>query len=202
MSIAGRLKSGILDENPTFIQVVGMCPVLAVTTSASNGIGMGLATTAVLTASNVVISLIRKIIPSQVRIPCFIVVIASFVTIVQFLMEGFLPELNDALGIFIPLIVVNCIILARAEAFACKNGPVPSFFDGIGMGLGFTAALIIVGCVREFLGAGALFGAEFMPEAFPRTVIMILPPGAFITLGFLMAGLNFLRKKFSKKGAE
>jgi electron transport complex protein RnfE len=204
MSIATRIKNGILDENPTFMQVVGMCPVLAVTTSASNGIGMGLATTAVLTASNVVISLIRKLIPDQVRIPCFVVVIASFVTIVQFLMEGFLPALNDALGIFIPLIVVNCIILARAEAFACKNGPVESFFDGIGMGLGFTAALIIIGCVREFLGAGALFGVTFMPDAFPRTVIMILPPGAFITLGFLMAGINHLKKKAGgkKKGAQ
>jgi electron transport complex protein RnfE len=202
MSVVTRLKNGIIDENPTFMQVVGMCPVLAVTTSASNGIGMGLATTAVLTASNVVISLIRKVIPDQVRIPCFVVVIASFVTIVQFLMEGFLPALNDALGIFIPLIVVNCIILARAEAFACKNGPVESFFDGIGMGLGFTAALIIVGCVREFLGAGALFSNEFMPEAFPRTVIMILPPGAFITLGFLMAAINHFRSKSGKKEAE
>ncbi len=201
MSIVNRLKSGIIDDNPTFMQVVGMCPVLAVTTSASNGIGMGLATTAVLTASNVVISLIRKLIPDQVRIPCFIVVIASFVTIVQFLLEGFLPALNDALGIFIPLIVVNCIILARAEAFACKNGVVESFFDGIGMGLGFTVALIILGCVREFLGAGALFGVEFMPEAFPRTVIMILPPGAFISLGFLMAGINHFRNK-KKKEAE
>jgi electron transport complex protein RnfE len=202
MSVIDRLKSGIIDENPTFMQVVGMCPVLAVTTSASNGIGMGLATTAVLTASNVVISLIRKIIPDQVRIPCFVVVIASFVTIVQFLMEGFLPALNDALGIFIPLIVVNCIILARAEAFAAKNGPVESFFDGIGMGLGFTVALIILGCVREFLGAGALFGSEFMPEAFPRTVIMILPPGAFISLGFLMAAINHFRSKSAKKEAE
>ncbi len=199
MGIAEKIKNGIIDDNPTFMQVVGMCPVLAVTTSASNGIGMGLATTAVLTASNVVISLIRKLIPDQVRIPCFIVVIASFVTIVQFLMEGFFPELNDALGIFIPLIVVNCIILARAEAFACKNGIIDSFFDGIGMGLGFTAALIIIGCIRELLGAGALFGAEFMPEAFPRTVIMILPPGAFITLGCLMAGINWLRKKYGKE---
>ncbi len=202
MGIVNRLKSGIIDENPTFMQVVGMCPVLAVTTSASNGIGMGLATTAVLTASNVVISLIRKLIPDQVRIPCFIVVIASFVTIVQFLLEGFLPALNDALGIFIPLIVVNCIILARAEAFACKNGPLESFFDGIGMGLGFTVALIILGCVREFLGAGALFGFEFMPEAFPRTVIMILPPGAFISLGLIMGVINHIRAKNKKKEAE
>lgn len=198
MSVLTRIKNGVIDENPTFIQVVGMCPVLAVTTSASNAIGMGLATTAVLTASNVVISLVRKLIPDQVRIPCYVVVIASFVTIVQFLLEGFMPALNSALGIFIPLIVVNCIILARAESFASKNGPVESFFDGIGMGLGFTVALLVIGCVREFLGAGSLFGYTVLFESFPRTVIMILPPGAFITLGFLMAGLNVLRRKGAK----
>lgn len=194
-TIIERVKNGIIDENPTFIQVVGMCPVLAVTTSASNAIGMGLSTTAVLVCSNVVISLVRKLIPDQVRIPCYVVVIASFVTIVQFLLEGFLPAFNNALGIFIPLIVVNCIILARAESFANKNGPVASFFDGIGMGLGFTAALLVVGCIRELLGAGALFGHTVLFESFPRTVVMILPPGAFLTLGFLMAGLNKLRRK-------
>lgn len=199
MNILARLKNGIIEENPTFIQVVGMCPVLAVTTSATNGIGMGLATTAVLTCSNVVISLIRKLIPDSVRIPCYVVVIASFVTIVQFLLEGFMPALNNALGIFIPLIVVNCIILARAEAFASKHGPLESCFDGIGMGLGFTAALLIVGCIREFLGAGALFGHTLLMESFPRTVIMILPPGAFLTLGFLMAGLKWVR---TRKGAK
>ncbi|MDR1665145.1 MAG: electron transport complex subunit E [Clostridiales bacterium] len=196
--ILERIRNGIIDENPTFIQVVGMCPVLAVTTTASNAIGMGLATTAVLTCSNVVISLIRKLIPDEVRIPCYVVVIASFVTVVQFLLEGFLPALNNALGIFIPLIVVNCIILARAEAYANKHGALESCFDGIGMGLGFTAALLIIGCVRELLGAGALFGQTVLPEAFPRTVVMILPPGAFLTLGFLMAGLGVLKNKISK----
>jgi electron transport complex protein RnfE len=192
------LRNGILDENPTFVQVIGMCPTLAVTTAAINGIGMGLATTAVLACSNVVISLIRKLVPDDVRIPAYVVVIASFVTIVEFILKGFLPELNNALGLFIPLIVVNCIILARAEAFASKNTPVDAFFDGVGMGLGFTCALTLIGIVRELLGNGSVFGLGIMPEAFPRTVIMILPPGAFLTLGLLMAGLNYLKAKRSK----
>ena len=200
MEILKHLRNGLLDENPTFIQVVGMCPVLAVTTNAVNGIGMGLATTAVLTCSNMAISCIRKVVPDQVRIPCYVVVIASFVTIIQFIMEGFFPELNAALGIFIPLIVVNCIILARAEAFANKNNIINSIFDGIGNGLGFTCALVIVGCIREILGAGSIFGYSLLFESFPRTVIMILPPGAFFTLGFLMAGLNVLRKKTEEGG--
>lgn len=194
MNILKIVKNGILDENPTFMQVIGMCPVLAVTTSVENGIGMGLATTAVLTCSNLVISLIRKIVPDNVRIPAFVVVIASFVTIVQFLLEGFLPDLNNALGIFIPLIVVNCIILARAEAYASKNNAVASIFDGIGMGLGFTCALIIISAIREFLGNGSVFGLTLLPEFFPRTLIMILPPGAFLTLGCLMALINHLRR--------
>ena len=170
-----------------------MCPVLAVTTSVSNGIGMGLATTAVLTCSNIVISILRKIIPNGVRIPAYVVIISSFVTIVQFLIKGFLPELDASLGIFIPLIVVNCIILARAESYANKNSVIDSLFDGIGMGLGFTAALLIVGTVREFLGAGSFYGIQVLPNGFPRTVVMILPPGAFFTLGVLMAGLNYIR---------
>lgn len=192
------IKNGIIDENPTFIQVVGMCPTLAVTTSMSNGIGMGLSTMAVLTCSNLVISLIRKFVPDQVRIPCFVVVIATFVTIIQKVLQAFVPALNASLGVFIPLIVVNCIILARAEAFACKNNPIASIFDGIGMGLGFTMALALIGAVREILGSGAILGMTILPEAFPRTILMILPPGAFFTLAFLIAGFNVLRNKAKK----
>lgn len=188
------LKNGILLDNPSFVQVIGMCPTLAVTTSAKNGIGMGLATTAVLMCSNFIISLIKNFVPDKVRIPSYIIVIASFVTLIQFLLEAYLPSLNQSLGIFIPLIVVNCIILARAEAFASKNDPVSSMFDGIGMGLGFTMALFIIGSIREFLGNGSILGFTLLPEQFPRTVIMILPPGAFITLGFIMAFLNYRRE--------
>ncbi len=195
MSIAKTIKNGVLNENPTFVLAIGMCPTLAVTTSAVNGIGMGLATTAVLTCSNLVISLIRKVVPDKIRIPVFIVVIASFVTIIQFLLEGFLPDLNASLGIFIPLIVVNCIILARAESFASKNNILLSIFDGVGMGLGFTIALFVVGAIRELLGNASLFGFTLMPDAFPRTLVMILPPGAFFTLGILMAAFNYLRKR-------
>lgn len=191
------VKNGIFDDNPTFVQVIGMCPTLAVTTSVENGIGMGLATTAVLTCSNIVISLIRKLVPDQVRIPCYIVVIASFVTMVQMLLKGFVPALNASLGMFIPLIVVNCIILARAEAFAGKNGPIASFFDGIGTGLGFTIALGLIGCVREFLGNGSIYGLTILPEAFPKTLLMILPPGAFFTLALLMVIINCIRNRKS-----
>ena len=181
------IKNGIIDENPTFIQVLGTCPPLAVTTSAINGIGMGLSTMAVLVCSNLFISLLRKIIPDTVRIPCFIVVIASFVTIVQLLLTAFLPALNESLGLYIPLIVVNCIVLGRAEAFASKNGPLTSLCDGIGNGLGFTLALCFIGLIREFLGAGTLFGVTVLPEAFPKTLVMIMAPGAFFTYGTLMA---------------
>lgn len=189
------LKNGIIDENPTFVQVIGMCPTLAVTTSVINGIGMGLATLAVLTCSNVAISLLRKFISPQVRIPAFVVVIASFVTIVQLLLQAFLPDLNNALGIFIPLIVVNCIILARAEAFASKESVVNSFFDGIGMGLGFTLALAAMGFVREIIGSGSLFNVQVLPDIFPQTLIMIMAPGAFFTLACLMALLNYFQNK-------
>lgn len=189
------IKNGIIDENPTFVQVIGMCPTLAVTTSVENGIGMGLATTAVLTCSNLVISLIRKLVPDQVRIPCYVVVIASFVTLVQMLLKAYVPALNAALGVYIPLIVVNCIILARAEAFAGKNGPIASLFDGIGMGLGFTLALSCIGCVREILGNGSILGFAILPEAFPKTLLMILPPGAFFTLAFLMVIVNSLKNR-------
>ena len=181
------IKNGLIDENPTFIQVLGTCPTLAVTTSAINGIGMGLSTMAVLVCSNLFISLLRKIIPDTVRIPCFIVVIASFVTIVQLLLTAFLPALNESLGLYIPLIVVNCIVLGRAEAFASKNGPLTSLCDGIGNGLGFTLALCFIGLIREFLGAGTLFGVTVLPEAFPKTLVMIMAPGAFFTYGTLMA---------------
>lgn len=189
------LKNGIINENPTFVQVIGMCPTLAVTSSAINGIGMGLSTTAVLIFANLFISLLRKVIPDKVRIPCFIVVIATFVTIIQFLLQAYLPSLNASLGLYIPLIVVNCLILARAEAFASKNGPVASVFDGIGMGLGFTIALGILGLVREFIGAGTLFDIAVLPEAFPRTLLFVMAPGAFFTLACLMAALNHFRNK-------
>ena len=195
------LKNGMLDENPTFIQVIGTCPTLAVTTSAINGIGMGLSTTAVLMCSNLFISLLRKIIPDTVRIPCFIVVIASFVTIVQLLLSAFMPALNESLGLYIPLIVVNCIILGRAEAFASKNSPVTSLFDGIGNGLGFTIAITVIGLIREFLGAGTLFGATVLPEAFPKTLIMIMAPGAFFTYGTLMAVFHRIMDKKKEKDA-
>ncbi len=189
------IKNGILNENPTFKQVIGMCPTLAVTSSAINGIGMGLSTAAVLICSNLFISILRKVIPDTVRIPCFIVVIATFVTIIQFLLQAYLPDLNASLGLYIPLIVVNCLILARAESFASKNSPIDSIFDGIGMGLGFTIALGVIGLVREFIGAGTLFGATVLPEAFPRTLLFVMAPGAFFTLGCLMALLNYFSNK-------
>ena len=197
------LKNGMFDENPTFIQVIGTCPTLAVTTSAINGIGMGLSTTAVLMCSNLFISLLRKIIPDTVRIPCFIVVIASFVTIVQLLLSAFLPSLNASLGLYIPLIVVNCIILGRAEAFASKFGPVESFFDGVGNGLGLTVAITVIGLIREFIGSGTLFGLTVLPEAFPKTLIMIMSPGAFFTFGTLMAIFHrLMAKQKAKKEAK
>lgn len=190
-----RLKSGIIKDNPTFVQVLGMCPTLAVTTSAINAIGMGLSTTAVLICSNVAISLIRKFVPSKIRIPAYIVVIASFVTVVEFLLKAYLPSLNDSLGAFIPLIVVNCIILGRAEAYASKNKPLPAMFDGLGMGLGFTLSLTVIGCIREVLGSGTLFNVQVMPSFYTPATIMILAPGAFFTLGILMAILNALKMK-------
>ena len=188
-----RLKAGIIKDNPTFVQVLGMCPTLAVTTSAVNAIGMGLSTTAVLICSNFAISLIRNLIPSKIRIPAFIVVIASFVTVVEFLLKAYLPSLYTSLGLFIPLIVVNCIILGRAEAYASKNKPVASMFDGLGMGLGFTVSLTVIGCIRELLGVGTLFGIQVMPSFYVPSTVMILAPGAFFTLGILMAVLNTVK---------
>ena len=189
------IKNGIIDENPTFMQVIGMCPTLAVTSSAINGIGMGLAATAVLICSNIFVSLLRKIIPDTVRIPCFIVVIATFVTIIEFVLKAYVPSLYASLGLFIPLIVVNCLILARAEAFASKNGPIASAFDGIGMGLGFTIALGSMGLIREFIGSGTAFGITVLPEAFPRTLLFVMAPGAFFTLACMMAVLNNFKNK-------
>lgn len=189
------IKNGIIDENPTFMQVIGMCPTLAVTSSAINGLGMGLAATAVLICSNIFVSLLRKIIPDTVRIPCFIVVIATFVTIIEFVLKAYVPSLYASLGLFIPLIVVNCLILARAEAFASKNGPIASAFDGIGMGLGFTIALGCMGLIREFIGSGTAFGITVLPEAFPRTLLFVMAPGAFFTLACMMAVLNTIKNK-------
>ncbi|MBQ3568742.1 MAG: electron transport complex subunit E [Anaerotignum sp.] len=189
------IKNGIIDENPTFMQVIGMCPTLAVTSSAINGLGMGLAATAVLICSNIFVSLLRKIIPDTVRIPCFIVVIATFVTIIEFVLKAYVPSLYASLGLFIPLIVVNCLILARAEAFASKNGPIASAFDGIGMGLGFTIALGCMGLIREFIGSGTAFGIAVLPDAFPKTLLFVMAPGAFFTLACMMAVLNNFKNK-------
>ena len=190
------LKRGIIEENPTFVQVLGMCPTLATTTSAINGMGMGLSVTVVLMCSNLAISLLRKVIPSKIRIPAYIVIIATFVTVVDLFLQAFFYEsLYQALGLFIPLIVGNCIILGRAEAFASKNDPVSSLFDGMGMGLGFTLALTVLGIVREFLGAGSFFGMQVLPDAISPAVIMIMAPGGFFTLGILLAIFNHLRSR-------
>lgn len=199
MSVAiERLKNGIFTENVTFVQVLAMCPTLAVTSSAINGLGMGLSSMVVLVGANLVISLLRKVIPDKIRIPAFIVVIASMVTILQFLLAGFLPALNKSLGIFIPLIVVNCMILGRAEAYASKNGPIASIFDGIGQGLGFTLSLTVIGVVREFLGTGQAFGYQILSKQFPA-LIFVLAPGAFITLGIMMAIINQRKLNKAKK---
>lgn len=200
------MKQGIIKENPTFRLVLGMCPTLAVTTSLMGGVGMGLATTVVLAFSNLLISLLRDVIPQKIRIPCFVVVIATLVTVIESLMYAYTPPLADTLGIFIPLIVVNCIILARAETFASKNKPLPSFADGLGMGLGFTLALGLLGFIREALGTGMVaravdFGFEGI-KVLPKNgagLIMILPPGAFITLGLLMGFLNQLQLRGGKE---
>lgn len=199
---AERLYNGIIKENPTFVMMLGMCPTLAVTTSAMNGIGMGLTTTVILAMSNMMISALRKVIPDGVRMPAYIVIVASFVTIVQFLLQGYIPSLYASLGIYIPLIVVNCIILGRAESYASKNGPIESIFDGIGMGLGFTMGLTIIGLIREILGAGTFFGLPFLSaiKGFTPITIFIMAPGAFLVLAFLVAGMNIIRKKMEAKG--
>jgi len=187
------LTNGLLKENPTIVLVLGMCPTLATTSSALNGMSMGLATTFVLLCSNVVISLLKNLIPDKVRIPAFIVVIASFVTLVQLCMQAYLPALYDSLGLFIPLIVVNCIVLGRAEAFAAKNNPGLSALDGLGMGLGFTISLTILGAIRELLGTGKVFDFTIFPDTYGM-LIFVLAPGAFIALAFVMALVNKLKK--------
>ena len=188
------LNTGIVKENPTFVLLLGMCPTLATTTSALNGLSMGVATMAVLVCTNFVISCIKNLTPDKVRIPVFVVVIAAFVTILQLVVKAYLPDIDKSLGIFIPLIVVNCIILGRAEAFACKNTPLASIFDGLGIGLGFTLALTLLGMVRELIGAGSLFGATILPETC-NLLLFVLPPGAFISLGLLNALIGHLGKK-------
>ncbi len=190
-------KNGLIDENPTFVQLIGMCPTLAVTTSLANGIGMGLSATVVLVFSNIVISLLRRFIPSKVRIASYIVIIAAFVSAIDLLLKAYLPSLSASLGIFIPLIVVNCIIFARAEAFASKNGVVKSALDGLGMGLGFTVALSLISAVREILGAGTILGHSVGISS-PATV-MILPPGGFLTLGLILGIINIIRDKKQRR---
>jgi electron transport complex protein RnfE len=192
MSYFKIITNGIIKENPTFVLMLGMCPTLATTTSAINGLSMGLATMFVLICSNIVISLIKNLTPDKVRIPVFIVVIASFVTLLQMIMQAYVPSIYASLGLFIPLIVVNCVILGRAESFACKNGPFESLLDGVGIGLGFTLGLTLLGIVREFFGAGSIFGLTMLPETY-NMLLFVLPPGAFITLGFLVAIVNKLR---------
>jgi electron transport complex protein RnfE len=195
MNLRKIFLNGIVDENPTFRLVLGMCPTMAITTAAFNGIGMGLAATFVLAFSNLVISMMRKAIPEAIRIPAFVIIIATFVTIVDLLIKAFVPALNSSLGIFIPLIVVNCIIFARAEAYAFKNPPMASLADGLGMGVGFTLAITVLASIREILGAGTFFGMQVMPAAYQPMTIITQPPGGFIMLGLLLAVVNLLTRK-------
>jgi len=203
MNSAGeRLYNGIVKENPTFVMMLGMCPTLAVTTSAVNGLGMGLTTMVILALSNMMISMLRKIIPDDVRVPAFIVVVASFVTIVQFLLQAYIPSLNASLGLYIPLIVVNCIILGRAEAYASKNPVMPSLFDGIGMGLGFTVGLTSIGIVRELIGSGKIFGAHILPASYEPISIFVMAPGAFFVLALLTGLQNKVKINLANKGRD
>lgn len=195
MTFIKELSKGIVKDNPIFVLVLGMCPTLAVTTSVLNALGMGFAATFVLICSNIIISMIKNVTPSKIRIPVYIVVIASFVSVVNMVMEAYLPDLHKSLGIFIPLIVVNCIILGRAEAFASKNNVLMSIADAVGMGLGFTLSLSVIGSIREILGAGTWLGFKVMPLSYDPMLVAILAPGAFITLGFLMAILNLVKEK-------
>jgi len=197
MKLFKEFTKGFIKENPVFIMALGLCPTLAVTSSVENAIGMGLAATFVLVCSNIFISLLKGLIPDKIRIPCFIVVIASFVTIVDMVMYAYTPEIHKSLGLFIPLIVVNCIILGRAEAFASKNSVIPSIMDGLGMGLGFTLALVVIGSIREILGAGQWLGMNVMPAGYIESpmLVAILAPGAFIIMGLLMATINLMKKK-------
>ena len=198
MSKVKILTKGFFKENPSLILVLGMCPTLAVTTSVNNAIGMGAATTFVLLMSNLIISLLKNVIPDKVRIPCFIVIIATFVSIVDLIIQGFVPALSESLGVFIPLIVVNCIVLGRAEAFASKNGVIDSILDGLGMGIGFTISLILVAAVREILGAGSCMGFQFIPSDY-NILIFVLAPGAFLVLGFIMALMRHIINRVTEK---
>ncbi len=200
MGLLQEFNKGLVKDNPVFVQLLGMCPTLAVTTSVENGIGMGLSATAVLVGSNIVISLLRKFIPSKVRIPAFIVIIAGFVTLIEMILKAYLPDLSKSLGLFIPLIVVNCIILARAEAYASKNTVGRSIMDGLGMGLGFSLALIVLSSAREILGNGSFLGIQLFGEGFQPALIMILPPGAFLTLGVILGIMNLVSMR--RKGGE
>ncbi|MCI8585885.1 MAG: electron transport complex subunit E [Lachnospiraceae bacterium] len=203
MNSAGeRLYNGIIKENPTFVMMLGMCPTLAVTTSAMNGLGMGLTTMVILALSNLIISMLRKVIPDDVRVPAFIVIVASFVTIVQFLLQAYIPSLNESLGLYIPLIVVNCIILGRAEAYASKNPMIASLFDGIGMGLGFTIGLTSIGLVRELIGSGKIFGAAVLPASYEPVSIFVMAPGAFFVLALLTGLQNKVKLNMAKKGKD
>lgn len=196
-----EFTKGVIRRNPTFILLLGLCPTLAVSTSVKNALGMGVAATFVLVFSNVIISLIRQFIPRKIRIPCFIVVIATFVTIVELLLKAYLPALNASLGLFVPLIVVNCIILGRAEAFASRHPVGASFFDGLGMGVGFALSLVLLGAIREILGANALWGYQLCP-GFRPALIMILPPGAFLTIGFLLGLFQIIRDRKKRTAVE
>ena len=202
MNFGKQLKEGVITNNPVLVQILGMCPTLAVSTSLFNGLGMGICATIVLMCSNLVISLLRNIIPNKVRIAAFIVIIAGFVTCIDMLLKAFVPALSDSLGVFIPLIVVNCIILGRAEAYASKNPVIPSFFDGLGMGLGFTVGLTAIGIVRELIGSGKIFGFQVMPSAYEPVTIFILAPGAFLVLTLLVALQNRVKRSLEKKGIE
>ena len=194
--------NGLIVENPTFVLMLGMCPTLGITTQAMNGVGMGLATTFVLVFSNLFISLLRNIIPEKVRIPSYIVIIASFVTLIDLMMQAFLPDLRASLGTYIPLITVNCIIFARAESFAAKNPPVLSIADGLGMGLGFTCSITLLSCIRELFGSGTIFGLQMMPEAYQPMAVMNQVPGGFVTLGLMMIIVNFIRTAIQNKSTR
>ena len=193
------MRKGLIDENPIFIQVISLCPALAVTAEAINGLGLGIASTLVIILSCMSISALKKWVPKSLRIPCYVVIIATFVTAIEYLLKAYLPTLDSALGIFIPLIVVNCLLMARAEAFASKQSLRLTFFDSLGMGLGLTLGLTAVGIVREFMGLGEIFGVQILPESIERMTIMILPPGAFFALAFLIAIVNFMRARNKKQ---
>lgn len=202
MNFGKQLKEGLLTQNPVLVQLLGMCSTLAITTSISNGLGMGVSVMIILTCSNIVISLLRKIIPDQIRIAAYIVVIAGFVTMVDLLLQAYFQDIAESLGVFIPLIVVNCIIFARAEAFAFRNPPLESLLDGLGMGLGFTGAITLLAAIRELIGAGTLFGAQVMPLSYQPMAIVTMTPGGFIVLGFLLAFINWLTRLHDRKKAE